>query len=256
MPLFERMPHSVRVAPAARDLLATLTGALDEIDAGIRRLRSAAHPEIRLHVTATAAFAAGWLLPRVSAFHRHSPDVALTVSATEMVVDPTVVSEGGDIEGCVRLGRAGWRSEFGCDFLFLERRLPVCSRDYAERHALDPANEAPLDGQTLLEAIPLGSVWDEWHAAFDSPAPSSKRLVFGDERLAQEAAVAGLGIALADRTLVGEELSSGRLVAPLGSRELLRGVAWFFVYPESVDNSPTLARFRDWLQEAVGGEPM
>jgi len=244
--LFARRPQSLTATRAGRVLLPVLTEAFDAIDAALRRLAAPA-AALPLRIACPAGFAAGWLLPRLSRFQEHAPGIALTLSATERLVEP---GEGGDdaADAVIRFGRAGWSGGLGCDFLFADRRIPLCSPAYLASHPLEAASADPLQGHLLLEALTAPGDWLDWARA-SGTAPGERRLGFGDERLAMEAARAGLGIAVLDRSLAQEPLAAGCLVAPLEPREMLRGTAWFLVY--RLPASEAVAAFRAWLLDEI-----
>src|SRR5229473_2428545 len=210
--LFERRPQALAPTKAARELLPVLTEAFDAIDAAVRRARAPA-AAMPLRVACPAGFAAGWLLPRLERFQRREPGIALILTATERLVEP---GQSGATDACIRFGRAGWSGHLACD--------------------------------TLLEALSAPEDWPDWLLATSAPAAGTQRLSFGDERLALEAALRGLGIALADRALAAEPLAAGRLVAPLEPREMLRGTAWFLLYPaDAASCAAPVAALRGWL---------
>jgi DNA-binding transcriptional LysR family regulator len=244
--LFERKPQALAATRAALGLLPVLTEAFDSIDAAIRRARApGAAAETPLGLACPAGFAALWLLPRLTRFARRAPEIALTLSATERLVEPGEAGapEGG-VDAAIRFGRAGWGVELGCDFLFGDRRIPVCSSAYLANHALATGSD-PLFGQMLLEALSALEEWRDWMRWTSSPLEGTRRLSFGDERLVIDAALGGLGIALCDRALVAEPLAAGRLVAPLEPLEMVRGTAWFLVYRTPA--APATAALREWL---------
>jgi LysR family glycine cleavage system transcriptional activator len=237
----------------ARELLPALTGAFDAIDAALRRLGRDAVAAPPLRLAAPAGFAAGWLLPRLVRFHRREPAIALMLTATERLIAPAEDAGGDGFDACIRHGRAGWSGDLGCDFLFADRLIPVCSPAYLATQALAAESEDPLAGHVLLEALSAAEAWRDWSAWSGWPAQGARRLAFGDERLVLDAALGGLGIALCDRALVGERLAEGRLVAPLEPHELVRGTAWFLVYARSSRRLDAIAACRDWLLEESDG---
>jgi LysR family transcriptional regulator, glycine cleavage system transcriptional activator len=246
--LFERRPQSLAPTEAARALLPVLTEALDTIAASLLRLKGSATAAAPLRLASPAGFAAGFLLPRLDRFQRRAPGVALTLTATERLIEP-----GSDIDATIRFGRAGWRGELGCDFLFVDRRIPVCSPRYVQSHPVSGGAAEALAGHTLLEALSQPEDWADFFGVSGIVTASTRRLSFGDERLAAEAAARGLGVALLDRALIADQLASGSLVAPLAPAEMLRGTGWFLVY-RAVAASDALQQFRAWLlDECEGG---
>ncbi len=56
-----------------------------------------------------------------------------------------------------------------------------------------------------------------------------------------------------DRALVADRLLAGALLAPLEPLEMLRGTAWFLVYPAAAAANPVIAACRAWLLEESDG---
>jgi LysR family transcriptional regulator, glycine cleavage system transcriptional activator len=244
--LFERRPQSLVPTEAAGALLPVLTEALDTIAASLLRLKGSGATAAPLRLASPAGFATGFLLPRLDRFQRRAPGIALTLTATERLIEP-----GSEIDAAIRFGRAGWRGELGCDFLFADRRIPVCSPRYVQSHPIIGGAAEALAGHMLLEALSQPEDWADFLGG-GIVAARARRLSFGDERLAADAAARGLGIALLDRALVADQLAAGTLVAPLAPAEMLRGTAWFLVYRAAVA-SDALRQFRAWLLDECEG---
>ncbi len=60
-----------------------------------------------------------------------------------------------------------------------------------------------------------------------------------------EAAVAGLGVAIASRVLVEADLKARRLVAPFGF--VPSGLSYHLIYPARRGHNPDITAFRDWF---------
>ena len=65
-----------------------------------------------------------------------------------------------------------------------------------------------------------------------------------------QAAIDGLGVAIGRTALVAADLAAGRLVAPFDV-VLPAESAYYVVAPKTTWNQPKVARFRDWLLQAV-----
>jgi LysR family glycine cleavage system transcriptional activator len=67
-----------------------------------------------------------------------------------------------------------------------------------------------------------------------------------------QAAIDGLGVALTQNVLAGDDLAAGRLVR-LFDYMLPTDYAYYVLLPEGTAQRPKIAAFRDWLlQEACG----
>ena len=70
---------------------------------------------------------------------------------------------------------------------------------------------------------------------------------FNQTALALDAALAGLGIALAPALLVDTDLAAGRLVK-LAHDEWKGDFAYYLVHPAEKGEGPALQRFKGWLR--------
>jgi LysR family glycine cleavage system transcriptional activator len=69
---------------------------------------------------------------------------------------------------------------------------------------------------------------------------------FSDASLALEAAIEGIGVALAIKPVLCAEIEAGRLVIPFDVA-LPGRWAYFLVAPDAVANDPAVTSFRTWL---------
>src|SRR5690606_10913753 len=77
--------------------------------------------------------------------------------------------------------------------------------------------------------------------------------VFASIYLAQEAAIAGHGVALGVAPLVAEDLQRGRLVAPF-EQVLANAHAFWLVRPRGGTKRPASDAFCDWLRREADGD--
>ena len=71
---------------------------------------------------------------------------------------------------------------------------------------------------------------------------------FSNAHLAIEAAISGLGVALARATLVNDDLVQGRLLRPL-RHAMPTAFSYYLVHGESALAAPHLAAFVEWLRQ-------
>ncbi len=74
--------------------------------------------------------------------------------------------------------------------------------------------------------------------------PAGQR--FSEPSLTLQAAVNGLGVALARASLIDADLAAGRLV-PLGLPVVPSAYRYYMLCLPKMDDDPRLARFREWL---------
>jgi LysR family transcriptional regulator, glycine cleavage system transcriptional activator len=79
--------------------------------------------------------------------------------------------------------------------------------------------------------------------------------IFASIYLAQEAAVAGHGVALGVAPLVEDDLRRGRLAKPF-DHSLANAYAFWIVRRQGIDSNPAIDAFCRWLRkEASGATP-
>jgi LysR family glycine cleavage system transcriptional activator len=243
-PLFERSP-ALRLSAGAQAVVRPLRDALDLLELVSRQLKLS-RTERPLVVSLTPSFAARWLIPRLERFGARNPDIELRLLATTRVVD----FETEEVDLAVRFGSVRYPG------LHAERLLAEWAIVIAHpRLAASLHQPSDLLGSTLLHNSfvgwdPTAPDWPTWlrNAGVASQVPLRIR-TFDDANLVIEAALAGLGVALVQRTLVSEELASGRMIALFQEQPLAN--AYHLVCPPAHLAQPRVAAFRQWLLEEV-----
>jgi LysR family glycine cleavage system transcriptional activator len=243
-PLFERAP-TLRLSAAAAAVSRQLREALDALEQVSGQLR-ASQAERPLVVSLPPSFASRWLIPRLERFSLKHPDIELHLQATTRAVD--FASE--DVDVAVRYG-AGRYPGLHVERLRAETVVAVAHPRLAAglRQASDLTRTTLLHN-TGLSWDPTFPDWPTWlrNAGVIATAPLRIRK-FDEANMVIEAALAGLGVALVWRTLVNEELASGRLLALFEEQPLAN--AYHFVCPPERLGLPRVAAFRQWLLEEL-----
>ena len=183
-----------------------------------------------------------WLIPRLPGFSVQYPDTRVHLDLTERFVD--LAAENVDL--AIRYGEGQW-PDLVSELLFREILVPVCSPALLEgRHRL--VSIKSLRKHTLLHASATLQDWTQWlHAHGTRDLDTSRGLVFEQPHLALQAAIDGLGIAMADRALAQRELDSGRLCIPFGAGLVRRQGYYVVGIPAARENLRT-GRFWRWLR--------
>lgn len=244
LPLFERGPP-LALAAQARTALPHIQAAFDLLERAAGQLRADAETQA-LVVSTPPSFASRWLIPRLERFQRRHPEIELRLLASTRPVD----FSREDVHAAVRYGGGRYPG------LHAER-LRAESVVALAHPRLAGSLKQPAD---LLEATLLHNSGLSWDATFPDwttwlrnagvePAAPLRLREFGDANLVTEAALAGLGVALLQRTLVSEELASGRLLALFPEQPLVNG--YHFVCPHRYLEEARVAAFRQWLVEEL-----
>lgn len=185
-----------------------------------------------------------WLLPRLMQWQRERPDVPVELTTT---VKHGVDFHREQFDAAVMYG-APPDSAMVCHHLFDEQLTPVCSR---------PLLEGPVPLQTpddlerhlLLHPTRDERDWEAWLASADVHLSNvGKGQHFETLDLAMSMASQGTGVAIGDWSLIGDDLSAGRLVMPF-ELKVRTGHAYYIVHPQKPAPSGPLTELLDWLQD-------
>ena len=129
--------------------------------------------------------------------------------------------------------------------------LPVCSPDLLRRA---PPLKKPTDlaQRVLVCSLHRPRDWPTWlDAAGVHDVDGNNGIKVENSALAYQAAIDGLGVVIAQRSFVEEDLKSGRLVAPF-DLEVPGDGAYYLSYPMDRSKGEGVAAFETWiLREAA-----
>ncbi len=241
VPLFRRITRGVRLTDAGQAYLPVLRDAFDAIAETTTRLRAAEESGV-LTVATIPSFATRWLVQRLGGFYAAHPDIDVRLYPSIDLVD--FVRDNVDI--AVRFGGGDWPGLTAEHLLCLDM-FPVCSPALLEgSHPLRTPED--LRHHTLLHDN-VREDWRRWLlAAGVEGIDLTRGPTFHEGTLLLQAAVAGLGAAIAHSALVNDDLAAGRLVRPFELR-LSTDMGFYVVYPAGTAARPKVRAFRDWLFE-------
>jgi LysR family transcriptional regulator, glycine cleavage system transcriptional activator len=242
--LFNRIQRRLELTPAGRALANRVDQAVADIARAIANLDLV--DARRLTVTLLPSVASLWLVPRLPRFHALHPDVEL-----QLVADPRPIDlRAARIDLASRFGR-GTYPGYAVTKLMPDCVFPVCSpRFVAQRDqvmTIEALLELPLLHDSSTEGDGSGTDWRSWlnHVGW-SEAICDRGQRFSDAGLLIEAAVLGLGVALARASLVCDHLANGTLVCPLRLVAPTAFAYYLLGLPEAATLQKVI-RFRDWL---------
>lgn len=238
--LFERRANALVLSERGRALQPTLTDSFDAIARRVEQvLAMRAGPVLTVGMGATVAVR--WLIPRLSGFHHDHPEIEVRI-ATGGAGAPM----SDDWTCAVLLGDGQWPG-FEAERLFSSTLQPVC----APRLAAELREPADLAGATLLHVSHWGQDWPRWLAAAGVPEVASKGLSFGSYAMTLQAAIDGVGVALAPRHYIQDDIAAGRLAVPFGLAVPMVH-SWYLVCRASRREDAGFAPFRSWLYAMCG----
>lgn len=206
--LFERRTRKVELTDVGAALYPVLRDGLDGFAAAVDRLTRRA-TRAQVTISATIAFTARWLVPRVSRFQALHPEIDLRLQASDEVVDMA----RGSVDIAIRYGQGRYEGP-AADLLLADTFGPVVNPLLGVTTPAD-FGKVPLIEFQWRRHHPANPTWERWFtsAGLDQP-PCPATLRSSDESHAIQSAMAGQGIALVSLALVAEDLAAGRLVQP------------------------------------------
>lgn len=237
--LFRRLPNALALSERGAAYLAEVTAAFARIGEATQRLT--AGPRRALVVGAGPTLAMRWLIPRLTAFHAAEPEIDVRLSTAIAGAEPM----RPDWDAAIRLGDGAWPG-FPAHFLFTADLFPVCAPDLAAGlKTMDDLKRVPI-----LQAASAAGDWRLWTQAASVELDLGRAVQFDYPAFALQAALDGLGVAIARGPFVADDLAAGRLVRPF-ALSVPNGRGWYLIHrPEAADDA-ALAAFRTWVTEAA-----
>lgn len=245
VPLFERRHREVSLTATGGDYFLAITEAFARIHAATQRV-AATQAKRRLHIWSSVTFTMRWLLPRLPSFHVAHPDLDVMFTTSLKPLD----FAADDLDMAIRAVKSPAPGLIAHRLVETEL-VPVCSPRLREG-PLPLRRIGDLARHTLLHSVQRDDDWSKWLAFVGQRGIDPRRgMRFETSSLAYQAAIEGIGLAIAQRALIADDLAAGRLVAPF-DRVLREESPFYLLYPENKVNEPHLVAFRDWLLEQAG----
>jgi LysR family glycine cleavage system transcriptional activator len=238
-PLFIRTSGRVKLTTHGERLLLSCRKAFSELQSSCESIRTGQRQHLK--VSCSPSFLSQWLIPRIATFYQRHPEIELQFQALTEVdqlrsehIDVLILSyeqpPDGDIDATL----------VSDDYIG-----PLC----APQLAIQLRSAADLPRMPLLHADTRQHAWEEWarSAGVDNRFDSGKH--FDSLTLGIQAARNGLGVIMAPRLLVRQELEDGSLIAPLGFVRVER--ATWMMTKQARRHDAEISLFRDWLHDAV-----
>ena len=244
--LLERTTRALRTTEIGQtyfERAQRIVGDIEEAEASVSRAQSA--PVGTLRMSAPYSFGTLYMGALVAAFHRRHPRVQVDLSLADRKVD--LVDEGYDL--AVRVGTLS-------DSSMIARRLGVVPRvicgspAYLEKHGV-PQTVEDLRDHVCLQYAYHGA---QWRLGPDQVVPIQSPLISNNGDVLRDAAVAGLGLVLSPRFIVGADLRAGRLV-PVLEGEITEEDGIWAIYPHGRHLTTKVRSFVDFAVDYLADPP-
>jgi len=246
--LFVRRARGVELTAEGQRLAQTVSDAYGSIEAELLRLDAG---EIRgtLRLRSIPSFLAKWLTPRLPRFQQRYPDIELRLVAE----DSSQALDQSEFDLAIDLNDGSYPGMLSTPLLD-EQIFPVCSPALLR-------GRPPLHGPADLVHYPLlhditawrgSSEYAEWEFYLDGIGAGGLDVrrghTFNRNHLSIEAAIAGVGVAIARRTLLNDELERGALIVPFGV-PIPNHKRYVLLYSQAGLLQPGARAVHDWLVE-------
>lgn len=244
-PLFARQGRGLALTDIGQHLHEGTGAAFEQLRESWSSLRQR-NAQAPFVLGCSGSLLARWVIPRLDRIEHDLPGLHMHLSAQESPMS----AELGNLDAALMLAAPPWPSSWHIETLAPERVGPVVSPRYAGWPALQDQPAARLLDEPLLHTASRPQAWPDWMRSMDlppqraSPGPSFPHLYH-----LLEAAIAGLGVAIAPAPLVADDLASGRLLAPWGFQP--SSAAWILATPQR-NTDPRFTTLAQWMRKELG----
>ncbi|MCG8292784.1 LysR family transcriptional regulator [Pseudomonas entomophila] len=188
---------------------------------------------------------ARWFIPRLGRLKADLPELRLHLSAGEGDLDP----RRPGLDALLVYAEPPWPADMQVHVLAEERIGPVMSPHFEGFDRLKAAPAVALQQEAVLHTTSRPQAWPTWAQQHGiDPGALSYGQAFEHLYYLLEAAVAGLGVAIAPQPLVADDLKAGRLAAPWGFSPT-RAVLALWVPRRAADGRAE--QLAQWLRRAL-----
>jgi len=246
--LFRRLPRQLELTEEGRRLAAVVDEAYQAVGLEVRRLRSGVMSGV-IRLRSVPSFLHKWLMPRLPRLQARFPDIELHVRAE----DSSLSLRDGDFDLALDLND-GHTPGLSITPLMEEHIFPVCAPSLLRgrpplRQPADLAWYPLLHDVTAWRGSHEHAEWAHYLEAIDAPPLNLRRgYTFNRNHLTMEAAIAGMGVAIARQTLIRGELENGALIAPFAQR-VPTGMRYGIVHAQGALDDRRVAAVHDWIVE-------
>ncbi|MET4273814.1 MULTISPECIES: LysR substrate-binding domain-containing protein [unclassified Bradyrhizobium] len=247
--LFRRRPRPLKLTTAGEQLFPVIRDGFQTFGDVLATVRAGATGG-RLRITATNAFAARWLVPRLPNWRAAHPRLKLDILGTDTVLDLAA----GEADIAIRYARKPPPDGNHCIELTRDVFRVVASPKLVGGQG-KPLSPAELANFPIIEiewpsTEPDPPNWQRWQTMARrrlKHVPDLARLqslAFREELHAIEAAISGQGVAICSDVLVAPELASGALIQV--SKLTLPGYRFYLLHRSKHPKLASISAFTTW----------
>lgn len=246
--LFERRGRSLSLTSWGRMYYERVRVAFDQLRLAQHTLQLA-RTKPGIVISALPSLAMRWLRPLIQDWRASHPNATIRLIGT-------------DTEAALQNDHIDFRISYGADArkydhfaeLYVDAVVPVCAPAFLARNPVESTADiltGPLIDIEWDIRHATAPSWADWAASVGAPAPKAAgELTFSLSAAGIDAAIAGGGFALAQVSMIADEIADGRLVIPI-DRRLSMPESYFLAWDRAALDRPFGPDFRAFLLAAA-----
>ncbi len=210
---FVRKARGIELTTRGRDYLSLIAPALQTLESAAIAQRSPDEPT-RLRLSVPPTLATKWLIPKLADWQALHPQISLSLAPSQHEED----FSDPDVDAWLRPTSGAFPNGIAAEYIVGRELVAICHpKELRGRNALIQ----PIDllSRPLLCNTNYQHNWRLW---LDAVGLSSQEIKpsadFEQVSMLVQAVVAGLGVAVVQRCLIDDELSSGRIAMPFDDK--------------------------------------
>ena len=242
--LFSRLPKNLKLTQAGELLYPPTHKAFSQI---VEASRVISQKNSTFQIIIPPTFGTRWLIPRMHDFQSKNPDLKIQITTSTTSID---LKYDHNFDAVITTKKPRTK-DFIHDHLFEEELYPVCSPKM-----ITPSNPIncieDLSNHCVLHSLPGRKEWKEWCKMMNvGQLKTIGEQCFELEESSIQAAIAGLGVALANIHFIHNEISVNALKLPFPKAPPLTLVSYGLTYHKTKRDFLPLRKFREWIIDEV-----
>lgn len=240
--LFHRHARGLRLTQQGSNLLPEVQASFEQLFHATSKA-SLKNSVIRLKAPTCAM---RWLVPQLMKLENEQPDLHISLTTT---TDHSVDFKTENFDAAILFSSEAIPSHKACK-LFDEEISPVIAAHLVEQPNVF-TEKSDLSRFTFLHPTQDERDWHLWLQTHKTDSVIMKKNQHFDTMdLAISAAIQGFGVAMADVTLVAEDIRMKRLVQPF-PEQVKTGAAYYLVYRVDNNKKALLGAFTEWFSQPI-----
>ncbi len=240
--LFVRKTRKLELTPEGQRVLSMLNVSFESIFSELMDIQTG-ELSGELYIATSPYFASSWLMPRLPEFRKLYPNLSIKLQTKQNQSD--FQFEPYDV--AIFYSEGHYPNHYS-ERLFNGLRAPVCSPEYAKKFCLKEG----LHTLDRIQFIHSGDVtaWQRWLSETQSDVDCTVQCdYYSDNRLAMDAAILSMGVALGRLEFMQPQIEQGLLVTPFMSIEASKG--YDVVCTKGMEQRTKFQVFAHWVKDQL-----